>query len=88
MLANRCGNLKQNVIMNSNRIKEIQEQTAYPESKSVHQGLLQVWNECQQEFNKDIREMLIFYELKMRCCSDEQAEIMVDSYLEVKNFPK
>jgi hypothetical protein len=74
--------------MNSNRIKEIQEQTAYPESKSVHQGLLQVWNECKQEFNKDIREILIVYELKMRCCSNEQAEIMVDSYLAVENFTK
>jgi len=40
--------------MNSERIKEIQEQTAYTESISVHQALLQVWNECQQESNKDI----------------------------------
>lgn len=40
--------------MNSERIREIQEQTAYPESRSVHQALLQVWNECQQENNKDI----------------------------------
>jgi hypothetical protein len=37
--------------MNSERIKEL-EQTAYP---SVHQALLQVWNECQQEHNKDIK---------------------------------
>jgi hypothetical protein len=35
--------------MNSDRIKEIQETTAYPESVSVKQALLQVWNECQQE---------------------------------------
>jgi hypothetical protein len=35
--------------MNSDRIKEIQEQTAYPESVSVKQALLQVWNECEQE---------------------------------------
>ena len=40
--------------MNSERIKELQEQTAYPESRSVHQALLQVWNECQQENNIDI----------------------------------
>lgn len=39
--------------MNSERIKEIQEQTAYPESRSVHQALLQVWNECEQERNKE-----------------------------------
>jgi hypothetical protein len=36
-------------IMNSDRIKEIQETTAYPESVSVKQALLQVWNECEQE---------------------------------------
>jgi len=35
--------------MNSERIKEIQEATAYPVSLSVKQGLLQVWNECEQE---------------------------------------
>lgn len=35
--------------MTSDRIKEIQEQTAYPESVSVKQALLQVWNECEQE---------------------------------------
>ena len=35
--------------MNIERIKEIQQNTAYPESKSVYQALLQVWNECAQE---------------------------------------
>jgi hypothetical protein len=35
--------------MNSDRIKEIQQKTAYPESISVKQALLQVWNECEQE---------------------------------------
>jgi len=35
--------------MTSERIKEIQEKTAYPESVSVQQALLQVWNECEQE---------------------------------------
>ena len=35
--------------MNSERIKEIQEQTAYPESVSVMIALKQVWNECEQE---------------------------------------
>ena len=38
--------------MNSDRIKEIQETTAYPESVSVKQALLQVWNECEQQQNK------------------------------------
>lgn len=35
--------------MNTERIKEIQNKTAYPESLSVQQALLQVWNECEQE---------------------------------------
>ena len=32
--------------MTSDRIKEIQETTAYPQSVSVYKALLQVWNEC------------------------------------------
>ena len=35
--------------MNIERIKEIQEETAYPNSVSVQQALLKVWNECKQE---------------------------------------
>jgi predicted RNA-binding Zn-ribbon protein involved in translation (DUF1610 family) len=35
--------------MNLERIKEIQEETAYPDSISVQQALLKVWNECEQE---------------------------------------
>jgi len=35
--------------MTTERIKQIQEQTAYPNSVSVKQALLQVWNECEQE---------------------------------------
>jgi len=37
--------------MTSERIEELQNRTAYPESNSVYQALLQVWNEMQQEFN-------------------------------------
>ena len=36
-------------IMTTDRIKEIQSKTAYPDSVSVQQALLQVWNECEQE---------------------------------------
>ena len=47
--------------MTSDRIKEIQETTAYPESRSVKQALLQVWNECEQDSTKyseeDMEEM-------------------------------
>ena len=43
--------------MTSERIKEIQQQTAYPHSVSVQQALLQVWNECQQDMtNKKYTE--------------------------------
>lgn len=35
--------------MNTDRIKEIQQETAYPESVSVQQALLKVWNETAQE---------------------------------------
>lgn len=35
--------------MNTDRIQEIQSKTAYPESRSVAQALLQVWNEVAQE---------------------------------------
>jgi hypothetical protein len=35
--------------MNTARIKEIQQETAYPESVSVQQALLKVWNETEQE---------------------------------------
>ena len=43
--------------MNSDRIAEIQKTTAYPESHSVALALAQVWNECEQENNKQINEM-------------------------------
>jgi len=35
--------------MTTDRIKEIQSKTAYPESVSVQQALLKVWNETAQE---------------------------------------
>lgn len=38
--------------MTTDRIKEIQNKTAFPDSVSVCQALLQVWNECEQD-NKD-----------------------------------
>jgi len=40
--------------MDSDRIKELHEQTAHPESISVYKALLQVWNECQQEYNEQL----------------------------------
>ena len=38
--------------MTTERIDEICKQTAYPESHSVMEALLTVWNEMQQDCNK------------------------------------
>lgn len=38
--------------MNTERIKEIQLTTGYPDSVAVQQALLQVWNEVVQESNQ------------------------------------
>lgn len=43
--------------MDSDRIREIQSTTAYPDSVSVHTALMQVWNECEQESKKRIQEL-------------------------------
>ena len=43
--------------MKTDRIKEIQQTTAYPESVSVKQALLQVWNECEQEYRSRASEL-------------------------------
>jgi len=40
--------------MTSERIKEIQETTPYPQSQSVMLALNQVWNECEQELRKEL----------------------------------
>lgn len=40
--------------MTIDRIKEIQQETAYPESVSVQQALLKVWNECREKYKKDL----------------------------------
>lgn len=62
--------------MDSKRIQEIHEQTAYPDSISVQQALLRVWNECAREHNIIKREMLrIFNNFKL------DIEIMNDSEL-------
>lgn len=50
--------------MTPQRIKEIQAETAYPESVSVQQALLKVWHECGQELsslqkeNEELRKRL------------------------------
>jgi len=72
--------------MTSERIKEIQQQTAYPDSISVQQALLQVWNEClqltQQEnlyTEEQVREAL-FSALNVNrttCCTTRTTDSIV-----------
>ena len=51
--------------MNSDRIKEIQKETAHPDSVSVQQALLKVWNECRKQKkelltdDEDIRDTVL-----------------------------
>ncbi len=51
--------------MNTDRIQEIQKETAYPDNISVQQALLKVWNETGQEYQNqsaiDIIEKRIGY---------------------------
>ena len=51
--------------MTSDRIQELQENTACPDSISVHSALLQVWNEMQQEFNSRTCENCEFWEIEV-----------------------
>jgi transcriptional regulator of met regulon len=43
--------------MDNNRIKEIQKESGWSESVSVHLALLQVWNEVAQEYEQQIAEL-------------------------------
>ena len=58
--------------MDSNRIKELQEETAYPQSISVYKGLMQVWNECQEEHNENLRKHIFVYVVTERDNYGEQ----------------
>jgi hypothetical protein len=42
--------------MTADRIKEIQDKTAFPDSVSVCQALFQVWNECQEDIDNKYTE--------------------------------
>lgn len=41
--------------MNTERIEEIQKETAYPQSQSVQQALLKVWNETAQKYKAELK---------------------------------
>jgi len=60
--------------MTTERIKEIQNKTAYPESASVQQALLQVWNEVAQKYEtfntkeNDTAKMVCgFFDYRIEC---------------------
>lgn len=63
--------------MTTDRIKEIQEKTTYPNSISVQQALLQVWNECQKYMAKD--QIVTRFEV-----IDENGRAYTDHYCKVE----
>lgn len=63
--------------MTSDRIKEIQQTSAYPDSRSVNQALLQVWNECDQEANLRLSEQKEKHDKEM-----EEALTWIDRHVE------
>jgi hypothetical protein len=79
--------------MTIDRIKEIQAETAYPNSTSVQQALLKVWNECQQEQgqvkNCSIPDVVGQGE---QCCSNPKHKTEVnelfENWVECKNCGK
>ena len=64
--------------MNTDRIKEIQQETAYPESVSVQQALLKVWNETAQE---QLRIAAVIKSVCIKCgktCNKENSFICAE----------
>lgn len=57
--------------MDSERIKAIHQATAYPDSHSVMQALLQVWNECEQEKHSPVPSVEEIYEF-LHCNEDDE----------------
>ena len=73
--------------MTSERIKEIQQQTAYPDSISVQQALLQVWNECSQLPQQEISDEEIEKWAKEYTCKEYEKLIFdYENYDEYRDF--
>ena len=70
--------------MTTDRIKEIQSKTAYPDSISVQQALLQVWNECEQEQLRiaNVSGSLPNYEYEM-LIDDEGTPFEINSWIPI-----
>ena len=69
--------------MTPERIKEIQSKTAYPQSVSVQQALLQVWNECEQHQQQKIEELQREVEIERK--HKRKYRSLADNFLE-KNY--
>ena len=65
-LALKESNIPTKLITITYKNEKIQEETAYPESVSVQQALLKVWNETAQEFNLTDEDILD-YEIRSSC---------------------
>jgi len=76
--------------MTTERIKEIQDKTAHPDSISVQQALLKVWNECEQEKLRlhnvvNRRELLLAFSkwfIKEENIKSTRPDTYVDDFLE------
>jgi len=64
--------------MTLERIREIQQKTAYPDSISIQQALLQVWNECSKVSQPEISDEEI--ESAAKECRFEDLDISVGSF--------
>ena len=75
--------------MKTDRIKEIQQKTAYPDSISVQQALLKVWNECEQRDKTTITaktaERILLKVLSMCEMSEITDDKQREAIAEIKN---
>ena len=59
--------------------EKIKQELINASNRNSDEDLIEIAENMQLESK---RELLIKYEMRIRSCSDEQAEIIVDSYLE------
>jgi len=69
------------------RIKEIQDKTPYPESVSVQQALLQVWNECEENRRNDLIIFLDALDKRELCRTKSMYFIpLKDEFVDLNKF--
>lgn len=73
--------------MTTQRIKEIQDKTPYPESVSVQQALLQVWNECEENRRNDLIIFLDALDKRELCRTKSMYFIpLKDEFVDLNKF--